>query len=187
MKIYKIIKFFVFILAGILVLIFHDFFIEEKFSALPLLIGGVMAFYGIEETALIIIRKEVKEERGEIISSLITLLLGIVLVFIVRGSESEIVAISILWSVWAIMRESEEINEKVLNHLDCKITSSINFIESVVVIVYSIMLIANPTHHHLNSHLILLGVELILEVIWPQFIAIEKNHIEKRKAIKDIK
>lgn len=187
MKIYKSIKFFVFIAAGILVFIFHDFFIEEKFSALPLLIGGVMAFYGIEESTIIIIKKEVKKERGEIISSLITLLLGIILVFIVRGSESEIVAISILWSVWAIMRESEEINEKVLKNLDCKITSFVNFIESVVVIIYSIMLIANPTHHHLNSHLILLGIELILEVIWPQLNALEKKLIEKRKATKEIK
>ena len=130
--------------------------------------GASGCMYGIR------ILQEIKEEKMLFINQLITTLLGLILLFKPRG-ENDLVILSIFWSVWAIMRESEEICEKVFNNLNNKIVSFFNFAESVVVIFFSIMLILNPTEYHLHLHIILLGIELILEVLFPLL-----NYIETK-------
>ena len=47
------------------------------------------------------------------------------------------------------------------------IPAYLNVIESIVVLVLSFMLIANPHPEHAKLHLILLGFELILGVLFP--------------------
>lgn len=174
LKIYKFIKLPIFIIGGILLFIFSETFLENECKLLPFLVGGIICFYGIEGIILTLVEGEVKEELTRFMNQLITLLLGIIVLFLVRESEHMIEIVSVLWSVWAIMRESEEINEKVLPNLDCIETAVINCAESIVVIVFSVMLIINPGKHHIHSHIILLGVELILEVIWPLFMKLER-------------
>ena len=53
-------------------------------------------------------------------------------------------------------------------------------IESIVVIVFSVLMIAHPTEHHAHTHIYLLGIELLLEVIFPQLYGLwYKKHPNK--------
>ena len=63
----------------------------------------------------------------------------------------------------------------------------ISFIESVVVIILSIEMIVDPVEHHAHIHIILLGIELILEVIFPIFYGFLDKQIEKKLSAKEAK
>jgi len=184
MKIYRNVKFILFLAAGILVFVF-DFFFLENIANLYNLVGSVMVFYGLEATVIMAVKKEIKEEKMLLTNQILTLLLGLILLFMPQ-TENNIIVLSVLWSVWAITRESEEINEKVLKNLDCKVTAVLNFAESVVVIVFSVLLILNPSEHHLHSHLLLLGAELILEVVLPVLTIGERAILQKRRCSVEI-
>ena len=67
--------------------------------------------------------------------------------------------------------DSNEV-EKAIEKSNSLVLSIVNIIESIVVIVFSVMLIFSPTEHHAHFHIILLGIELILEVVFP---VIDKN------------
>ncbi len=175
LKIYKLIKLPVFLICGVLLFIFSEVFLENEYHLLPFLVGGVITFYGIEGIIMMTIKGEIKEEPVMFMNASVTLILGVIVLFFTTGSENMLVIVSVLWSVWAIMRESEEISEKVLPNLNFKITSAINLLESVAVILFSVLLIITPVEHHVHSHIILLGIELILEVTWPLFIKLEKK------------
>lgn len=179
MKTYKLIKLIIFVITGTLIIVFSEFFLEN-IKNLYLLVGSVMSFYGLEAALLLIIEKEFKEEKILFLNSIITLFLGLLVIFMPETTNS-LVVLSVLWSVWAIMRESEEIFEKVLKNWNCKVTSILNLLESLVVIVFSVMLILNPSEHHLHSHVILLGIELILEETFPLLTNLEANLIQKKE------
>ena len=93
------------------------------------------------------------------------------MIFLLEGHPHELRVVCVIWSIWSIMREGEEIVEKGFEGIkEHPITSVVNFAESVVVIVFSVMLICardfHELEHHAHSHVILLGIELIIEVIW---------------------
>ena len=75
-------------------------------------------------------------------------------------------AVCIIWATWSIVRESHEIKELVTEIVSVPLTI-ISGLESIAVIVLSIMLIAEPTHHHAMIHIYLLLAELILTPLVP--------------------
>ncbi len=75
-------------------------------------------------------------------------------------------AVCIIWATWSIVRESHEIKELVTEIVSVPLTI-ISGLESIAVIVLSIMLISEPTHHHALIHIYLLLAELILTPLVP--------------------
>ncbi|MBP5342726.1 hypothetical protein J6Y73_02230 [bacterium] len=161
MKIYKPLKFAFYLLLGVLVLIFNEPLLEY----VPYLVGSVMLLYGIEDSILKLALKEFKEEIGKSLDNLLIIMLGIILFFLNKPEQFAVVCI--IWSTWSILREEWEIKEKAIENSKSLIISIVNVIESIVVIIFSVMLIFNPTEHHAHAHIILLGIELILEVLFP--------------------
>ena len=70
-------------------------------------------------------------------------------------------SVCIIWATWSILRECIEIKESVIEIKNLPI-SIISGIESIVIIVFSVILIVNPTEHHALIHTFLLAAELIL-------------------------
>ncbi len=179
-KIYKIIKTIIFITFGILILIFNNQFMEENPEALKYVVGGIMLFYGLEEAIFILVEHKLKEELVSFNTSLITILFGLITIFALNDLNTSFIILCVLWSSWSIMRESQEIVDKVILKFKNKFIASINLVESIVVIVLSIMLLINPGHHHAHVHLILLAIELFLEVAWPHLDIIESKARNKK-------
>ena len=155
---------------GIAILVLNKTIIEN-YEVINYLVGGIIALYGLEGVILPIATKKVKAEKIEMLGGGVDILIAIMMIFLLETNEEELRIVCVLWSLWSIMREGEEIFDKgflgIRNH---PITSAVNIAESIVVIVFSVeLIIARGEHellHHAHAHVILLGIELIIEVIW---------------------
>ena len=187
MKIHRLVKMCILITAGILLLVFSKKLVyEQEGVLLNGIVGAVIAFYGIEGILFPILTKQVKKERIMLMSGIINLFVAFIMIFLLENHPDELHVTCILWSLWSIMRESEEIFEKCFDHWKKHpVTSFINLAESVIVIVFSILLIIardkKQLLEHTFAHVILLGVELIIEVIWEYLGEREAKLIERAK------
>lgn len=183
MKIYKYIKLGLFIILGILVLVFNKAIMQKDGEYINILVGSIMLLYGLDAIILILITKEYKKEQIKFLNGFINILLAVIMIFFLENKPYEFVTGCVIWSLWSIMREGEEIFEKVVEEFKkTPVTSFINFAESVVVIVFSVGLILNPGEHHAHLHVILLGIELILEVVWVYIAKLESLFHKKNKS-----
>lgn len=187
-KIYKIIKTAVFIAAGILIFIFVNGFVANEGANISLYVGIVMAFYGLEAVVVTLVKKEFKEEPIKFLNGFVNILLAVIMIFLLKENEAAVRIACTIWCVWSIMREGEEIFEKVLEGWkEHPVTALINLAESVVVIIFSIGLITIEEEELVEDalkHVYLLGVELILEVLWPHLAKLEEMAIAKVKSKK---
>ena len=175
------------ITAGILLFVFsHKLVYDQEGILLNGIVGVVIAFYGIEGILYPILTKQVKKERIMLMSGIINLFVAGIMIFLLENHPDELHVTCILWSLWSIMRESEEIFEKCFDHWKKHpITSLINLVESIVVIVFSILLIIARDQEelleHTFAHVVLLGVELIIEVLWEYVGEYEAKLLERAK------
>ena len=166
---YLIVKQCVFVVLAVLVFVFRELHIQY----LRFFVGGLMLFYGLEEQLFeIIYSREKIFHQGKMYLGLSEIILGIVTLAVPINYDS----VCIIWAVWSILRESYEIKEIFadLNFLVPKILSGV---ESIAVIVFSILLIIEPAEHHAMIHLYLLLVELILT----PFVPLLDEMLEKKK------
>ena len=170
-KIYKLVKLILFVAAGIAILVCNKLIMNEEGAIINGLVGTIIAIYGIEGILLPIFTHKIKSESVEMLNGAVNVVIAVIMIFLLEGHPYELRIVCVLWSVWSIMREGVEIYEKAVEGFKKHpITSTVNLAESVVVIVFSIMLItakdAHELEHHAHAHVILLGIELIIEVIW---------------------
>jgi len=188
-KTYRLIKLFIFVVAGILIFVFNKQLMSSSGAILNGLVGTVMFYYGIEGILIPVFTKKVKKEALRVLNGSINILFAVIMIFVLEGNTEELRIVCVLWAVWSIMREGQEIVEKVFNRIKRHpVTSIINLLESLTIIFFSIeMIIAKTPHeleHHAHVHLILLGVELIIEVLWEYFDELEERYIKKRNRVK---
>ena len=187
MKVHRLVKMILLIAAGVLLFVFAKPLVyDQKGLLLNGIVGAVIALYGVEGILYPILTKQAKKLRISIMTGVINLFLAFIMIFFLENHPDELHVTCILWSVWSIMRESEEIFEKCFDHWKKHpITSLINLAESIVVIVFSLLLIIAKNEdellEHTFAHVILLGVELIIEVIWEYLGDIEFKAIERAK------
>ena len=156
---YNLIKLGVYVVLAVLIFIFREQLVEH----LKYFIGGLMILYAVEEILFIIIHHvhHILHE-DKVYLGFIELLLGIVLMCVNLSYES----VCIIWATWSILRESYEIKEIAceLKHIVPKIISGV---ESLVIIIFSILLIIEPGEHHAMIHLYLLLAELVIAPLTP--------------------
>lgn len=174
MKIWEWVRFFVYITLGILVIVLSDLIFQE----LNYVVGGIMIFFGLESAFGILLHKQFNKHYSMYMNDLLVLLLGVIMLFLKEADDK--VTVCVIWGTWSILREGWEISEHIFTKEYSLIISVINVIESIIVITLSIMMIFNPVEHHIYTHIYLLGIELILEVLFP----LVNDGIEKIKSKK---
>lgn len=156
---YNLIKLGLYVVLAVLIFIFREQLVEH----LKFFIGGLMILYAVEEILFIIIHHihHILHE-DKVYLGFIELILGIVLMCVNVSYES----VCIIWATWSILRESYEIKEIAceLKHIVPKIISGV---ESLVIIIFSILLIIEPGEHHAMIHLYLLLAELVIAPLTP--------------------
>lgn len=153
-KALKITKAALYITAGILI-----FFLYEKMMPyVAFLVGGVVLAYALEELGFQIARRKFTDIAGSLIQIILAVLLFL--------SHDEIEKVCVIWGVWSIIREGRELSH-ALSHVKESAVAALNILESIAVTVLSVMLVLTPGEHHAKIHLIILGVELILEILFP--------------------
>ena len=144
---------------AIAVLIFH----EQLLFQLKYFIGGLMAFYGAEDIVfLLIMHKKEFYRQDKVYFGFVEFVLGIGMLF----APLEIEAICMIWATWSIMREAVEIKE-VIVELKAWTPRLISLVESIAVIILSMILIFLPDDAHASTHLRILTVELVLTPLVP--------------------
>ena len=109
---------------------------------------------------------------------LVELILGITTIIMPFEDYSHV---CIIWATWSIIRESYEIKELVTEIRSITWTL-ISGLESIAVIIFSIMLIAEPTAHHAMIHIYLLLAELILSPLVPLLDEVMEKRKEQKKS-----
>jgi|GEM_PF-1162582 len=154
MKIFRISKLICFVIGAALIFVFRDFFVDN----LRWFIGGLIVLYGSLGIVGVILEKVKPIYEGNGFTFFIVeMLIGLTILIFVK----EYSTVCIIWAVWSILRESVELKEIVSGELH-PLLAAVSGIESIAVIVLSIMLIMEPGHHHAVIHTYLLCVELIL-------------------------
>ena len=160
---YYSIKLGVYTVLAVLVFIFREPLVEN----LKYFIGGLMLLYGLEEILFeVLYSRHHILHQGKIYLSFIELLLGIVVLVVNMPDELEIMYVCIIWATWSILREAYEIKE-IFSEIKCLVPKIISGTESLVIIVFSVLLIMEPGEHHAMIHLYLLLAELIISPLTP--------------------
>ncbi len=162
---------------SLVLVLFIFLFREPLIEYIKFFIGGLMIVYGLEEIvrAIYFHGKEFwKQER--VFLGYLEILLGGVLVF----SPLTIETVCIIWASWSILKHSFEIRELVVEIASWTLTI-ISGIESIVIIVFSVMLILEPGEHHALMHLYLLLVELFLTPFVPLMDELFKHFHESKQ------
>ena len=156
---YYSIKLAIYAVLAVLVFIFREPLVEN----LKYFIGGLMLLYGLEEILFEILysRNHILHQ-GKLYLGFIELLLGVVMLSVSMSYES----VCIIWATWSILREAYEIKE-IFSEIKCLVPKIISGTESLVVIVFSVLLIMEPGEHHAMIHLYLLLAELIISPLTP--------------------
>lgn len=161
MKSYRVVRYAIYLLIALFILILN----KGCLNHLNLLVGLSMLFLSIDDFLGKIIKKELSNEKVKIVDDLLVFTLGVIVLFLKVNTQFSVICI--IWAVWTILREEWEIREKVFNKETHKIVAILSLIESIVVIAFSITLIFNLSVHHAKIHVIILGIEYILVVLFP--------------------
>ena len=164
----KAVKFVMFVIWGILLFIFNDKIAEHETYNLAYLVASLMFAYSIFDFFDMLEKKKTLQAHTKLFDCIIQIIFGILILTTFKGETPELgyPTICIIWAVWSICREGEELAEDMERFKE-HIPAYLNVIESLIVLVLSFMLIANPHPEHAISHIILLGFELILGVVFP--------------------
>lgn len=156
---YNLIKLAVYVVLAVLVFVFREKLVEH----LKIFIGGLMILYAVEEVLFIVLHHvhHILHE-DKVYLGFIELLLGIVLLCVDISFEG----VCIIWATWSILRESYEIKE-IACELKNIVPKVLSGVESIVIIVFSILLLIEPGHHHALIHLYLLMAELVIAPLTP--------------------
>lgn len=160
MDIWKWVKTTIYLISGILIIIFQ----KAIFVNIEYVVSAVIIAYGINFIITGIAEKTILKDTSKLVSAVTNILVGIAL--IITGDNP--VTLCVIWGVWSILREGTEIAE-LLPELIGKKIGFLDVGESIAIIVLSFILILEPTEHHIQFHIIILGIELILEVLFPLF------------------
>ena len=158
---YHLFKLIICVVLAVLVLVFREQLVH--LNHLKFFIGALMLAYGLDEIAFEVYCHKLHflyEHKTYL--GLVELVLGATTLVLKLDYE----AVCIIWATWSIIRESYEIKELVTEIKSITLTV-ISGVESVAVIVLSIMLIAEPGEHHAMIHLYLLLFEFILTPLVP--------------------
>ena len=156
---YNLIKLVIYTVLAVLIFVFREKLVEN----LKYFIGGLMILYALEEILFIVIHHvHHLLHEDKVYLGFIELVLGVVLLC----TNFSVEEVCIVWATWSILRESYEIKEIAceLKNIAPKILSGT---ESLVIIVFSIMLLFEPGEHHAMIHLYLLLAELVIAPLTP--------------------
>ena len=109
------------------------------------------------------------------------MVVGLTILFAVR----DFTHVCVMWAVWSMLRQSLDIHEVLIGEVKGGI-AIVYIIQSVASVVFSIILILNPTPLHAVTHIYLLIAELLVISLPPVVDELLLRAIKKRKNKVDI-
>lgn len=156
MKTYNFIQVLVYFIFGIFILIFNKLCLEH----IPLIISIVMLLDATDDI-IVWSKQGIIKEGTRFFNALVLIILAIILLLV----HNEFERCLIIFAVWMILKEGNEITHCIQRMLRQK-PAILDLLESIFIVVMSILLIANPNEHHAYIHIFILGAELVSELLF---------------------
>ncbi len=156
MKTFNLFKSILYCVFGIFVLIFNKLCLEH----IPLVISIVMMLNAIDDI-IAWSKRGIIKEGSKFFSALVLIILAIILII----NHNEFERCLIIFAVWMILKEGTEITNCIQRIVKQK-PALLDLLESIFIIVMSVLLITNPNEHHAYIHVFILGLELISEFLF---------------------
>lgn len=173
-KVFDIIKSLVYILLLVLVLFVYK---KVGYNA-NYVVGATMIIHSVFGILDYFIDRRQRQVIPKLVYDISILTLGIVLLFL--GGSDYLVLICIMWGIWSIIREANEILTYIFTKNEHIVLKILGLIESVVSTTFAVLLLINPSLEHLEIHYILLVIEFATTAIFPLINkAIMKNKEER--------
>lgn len=168
---YKSVRFAIYIILGVSIIFLKDTYVEN----LGIFIGALITMYGIDCGIQFFLDIEERKPH-DLCKGIIQTILGVCTIILFKDFET----VCVIWGVWAVMREADEIAE-CYELFKEKNPWILSFLESLVAIVLSIMLIMEPVEHHALTHMYLLIVELFFAVSFPHLVKAHEKYSKLHK------
>lgn len=176
MKIWKKVRFVLYVLVAILIAIFANVLIDH----LKYLIGFLIAGCGLEKILVHLLTRKSFEKHNHFFLGSIEMLLGVV-VLLAFDEVNDFKKICVIWCLWAILREAYDIEDAVHNLIN-RDTGILEILESLFVITFFVILLINPSKEKVLTHLYILSIELVCTVAFPYISYVyRKNNPRKVK------
>ena len=172
MKTFRLSRLICFVICAILLLVFNEFFLHN----LRWFIGGLIVLYGTLGILALALEKvkPIFEGHGFLFYA-VEILIGLTTLFFIE----EYATVCVIWAVWSVLRESVELQEILEGDMHPAL-AVVSGLESVAVIVLSVMLMIEPGEHHAMIHSYLLCAELVLSAVIP-LLNLRLKHEEARE------
>ena len=157
-KLLWFVRWLVYVVAGVLMIVYSDGIVHY----VPYVVGAIMLVYAAEGI-FDSVHDHKSLEDARFFDNIILVLLSLIMIIVGNANYS---TSCIIWAVWSILREGLEL-EEIYKFRKIHLTALISSVESVIVIIMSVLLILHPEETHALMHVILLGVELILHTTIP--------------------
>ncbi len=151
MKTLDLIKPIIYIITGCLIIIFF----QKILNILPYVIGTIMILVNVEAIVVDILEHDYSHTGYKL--GIITL--GII---IMTAARNDFEAICIIWATISIINGGRSLMKSFADIKESKL-SIVAFLIALLSIVLSIFLILHQTEDHVQTHIVLLGAEIILD------------------------
>lgn len=176
MNIFKINKTIVYAIIGILIITFHGYILDKKI--LSWIVGISTLVIAVEGLIYDIYYKKYHTDRNHIGSEIFKICVSILILTVFKN---DLDMICICWAIIVALTSTRSLN-KAIHAMVSKKPFVFEMIFSIIELTLTILLVTNPDHH-VSTHVILLGVELIVESI---MIVIHMLLKKKEHAIEEI-
>lgn len=176
MKYWYYLKAILYTIAGVLILAFNKVIMNYVGSV----VGAVVFLYGLNVTIVSILEKRYFGDNALVFDGIMLYFIALIL-FLVE----DIISVCLVWAVWSIMREGKEMGVAIQELRKKKSVELLNFIESIVVIIFSFIMVLNPGEEEAHFHMYILGIELLLEVVFPVIKLFAERSFKKHKEKKE--
>lgn len=177
-KVWRPIKAVLWTALAIFVLVVRDVFVHN----LNYFVGGIMIIYGLEAVILHLLKKKSFFKKNKFFWGVMETIVGIVVICFVHvglPETTDYAVVCIIWALWSLLRETLEIEECVIE-IGHGQPVFLSLTESIIGIVFSVLLIIEPGEHHASTHVILLFFELITTGLLFPYARLLVNYLRKK-------
>lgn len=169
MKLFKINRIIVYILIGALIIIFNDFILDKHL--LSWIVGISTLVLSVEGLIYDIYFKKYETDRNHIGTEIFKIAVSILILTVFRN---DLDMICICWAILVGLTATRALNKSIYGMVAHK-PFMISMLFSILELTLAILLVTNPSHH-VSTHVVLLGIELIVEGIASILHALYKMH-----------
>ena len=160
-KVFDIIKSIIYIILLVVVLFIYK---NVGYNA-NYVVGATMIIHSVFGILDYFIDRRERQVIPKLVYDISILTLGIVLLFL--GGSDYLVLICLMWGIWSIIREANEILTYIFTKNEHIVLKILGSIESVVSTTFAVLLLIHPSLEHLEIHYILLVIDFATTAIFP--------------------